>query len=403
MFFEEQKRLWRKIFKTNKSIFETKVPDAKSWFFESMEEIKIPALLPKPRSIEISNIIEELSDDEILEARLAVARRKFWTPDIEKLLRKWRNEINKAHTEHKIAEKKYHNRYYAVGAPATILATVVASGILSTFKNCNPCTAACDPNASAICASDQPIRIAMGIVGIISIIFSGLMLFMGYQQASRDNKYAADDYDKLNREIDAILTTPIAMRGDPISQLQQIRSTFGDIAKSSPTISSKISLEYKHIKKKSVNFIGPRPEDGRLDLKKPGVKTLAKLLVNHVENDATEAINLRNTIIRENDYDTDEEDREVAIPFNIESLRPEDILNRDNGVQQSLTKALEFELSRLYSGEPKVYKESNDAEKITASPKKVRKTRRAKLKALDTLKTGLPNSESFPDKSKEEV
>lgn len=326
----------------------------------------------------IKDIADELTPDEIHQARLIVARQKFWTKDIEKLLRRWRRQINDLQGEHKLAEKKYNKRYYIIGVPATVLAAIVASGILSTFKNCNECSAGCIPAASGSCANDEWIRLVMGIIGLISILFTCVSVFMNYGQASSDNKNSASDFGSLAREIDAVLDSPVSARGDPISFLHGIRARFDDMLKNSPIVSSKISLEYRTIeeRKKSVAPGPPRPDQVHLGAKKgkiPDASSLARILIDNIEAEEQERVSIRKKVEKENDHDTDEE-KEVAITFDLDELKPEDLLenNRRNIVQSSLARALEFELNRMYTDveEPVKDKLESTSPKIDVRKKK---------------------------------
>jgi hypothetical protein len=86
---------------------------------------------------------------------------------------------------------------------------------------------------------------------------------------------------------------------------------------------------------------------------------LAKLLLDNIETQKQEEHTARQTVRdavqKANDYDTDEEDKEVTLDFDLEAARPEEIESRKRkGVQASLAKALEFELGRLYAAGTRV-------------------------------------------------
>lgn len=310
--------------------------------------------------------MEEFSPEVISQARIIVARTRFWTSDIEKLLRRWRKQINSRHFEHKEAERKYTKLYYLIGVPTTILSTVVASGVLTTFKNCNICVAECSPDATSVCAGDEYIRLVMGLLGIVSLALTAIMIFLNYGAASVDNKNASDDYGQLVREIDAIVEAPIIARGDPIISLHQIRTRFDDIVKKSPGLNSQISLEYKTVKtERSAVTSNARKT------KMPDASSLAKILVDKIEEEnVNEAVKLQK-IEENNNYDTDEE-KEVAIGMDLEKLRPGDTVEdtKRTAIEESLTRALEFELSRFY-----VPEEKRDKMDVTKTSGKRRKKR----------------------------
>lgn len=331
----------------------------------------------------IKDISDDLTPDEIHQARLIVARQKFWTKDIEKLLRRWRRQINELEGEHKLAERKYNKRYYIIGVPASVCAAVVASGILATFKNCNECSAGCVPAASGSCDNDEWIRLLMGILGVVSIALTCISVFMNYGQASSDNKNSASDFGSLAREIDAVLMAPVSTREDPITFLQGIRAKFDDISKNSPILSTKISLEYRTIEeKRKMSMPGPPSPDsiqgrgiGRRT-KIPDASSLAKILIDNIEADEKERETIRKKVDKENDHDTDEE-KEVAITFDLDELKPEDILENDrrNVVQSSLAKALQFELNRMYNDNTAPIRDKLEETKAV-TPKKKKRIRR---------------------------
>jgi len=262
----------------------------------------------------------ELFPAEVLnQARIIVGRAKFWTPDIEKLLRRWRKQINTRHFEHKEAERKYTRLYYLLGVPTAILTTVVSSGILTTFQNCNVCTEQCSPDASSLCASDEYIRLAMGILGVVSLVLTSVMIFLNYGASGVDNKNASDDYGELVREIDTIVETPIISRPDPIISLHQMRTKFDDIAKKSPSINSNISLEYRTLKTAKPSIIG-MPHN-TYKTKMPDASSLARILVDKIEEEQETQTKKMQKIAESNNYNTDEE-KEVAVAIYIETIRP---------------------------------------------------------------------------------
>lgn len=342
------------------------------------------------------HLINDMTPEEIYQARLIVAQGKFWTPEIEKLFRRWKRQINLRREGHQHQERTYNKRYYYLGVPANIFGTIVASGVLSTFKNCDVCaspttstilttivttTTLSTTSPTASCSNDEIIRLVMGIIAVFSLCLTILMVFMDYGGGRQANKDSGDNCDGLSRKIEGMLNTPISRRGDPIEFLHEIRNEFDDIRKNSPALPSKYNstLEYRTIERKKTKMpsmtkllptISPsttpkmsQKVSPKVSLKAkskstgslPSSKSLRaskiakKVLKQVAENEKETTLQLE----KANDYDTDEEDKEVTLAFDIESLRPDDILNdmRRKTVQHSLTKALEFELSRMYTAD----------------------------------------------------
>ncbi|HMP30618.1 MAG TPA: SLATT domain-containing protein [Saprospiraceae bacterium] len=315
---------------------------------------------------------EKFPEEVIYQARLIIARAKFWTQETEKLLRRWRKQIRHRYTGHKSKEAYFKACLYGVGIPMTILSAVSAAGILASFQNCN----ACDPPSSSNtsipgtpivdpCAKDLYIRISSAILSVVAATLSSLFLFMDYGGSQKAHKDAASDCDALAREVEDLLNHPIPQRGDPIAELQKIRNKYDIVVQNSPSIPDTFctALEYASFEKKN-HYDHKKvvaPPTSNIDLttlrqrrNAPDAAVLAKILV----EDMKAAEDKKKEIEKANDYDTDE-DKEVTLPFDPDSFRPGDILEdeRTRIVRESLQRAMEFELSRFEESEPLIIRE----------------------------------------------
>jgi hypothetical protein len=285
---------------------------------------------------------------------------------------------------------RYNKRYYILGIPATIFSTVVASGIFGTFRSCSVdsklvnCTTVgktvipiySQPHE---CVVDEYLRLAIGILGVISVILAALMTFMDYGSAREKHKTAADSYDEILRFIDTILKTEVINRGDTAATLQDIQSRFSDVEKHSPSLPSKfdVDLGYRvyssdqptetparrsldshsitrfftgERQKKGSNLVPPKPsdivdpdaEDPPIDRVTTEDQKLADILLKLKDSDERRDDYLR----EENNFDSDDDVRKVAIDFDFEAARPGDVLN-DHRVVDPLTRAVDFELKRM--------------------------------------------------------
>jgi hypothetical protein len=303
----------------------------------------------------------ELSEEDLRLIQYVIERNKFWTPEIEKLFRKWRCRIQKRHTGHVLADKFYTKLYYFVGIPNVVLTLIVATGVLATFKNCDSC--ATDPS----CGSDEVVRILMGITSIISGAVGVIFNFINPGSIQEKHKNAADDYDSLDRKIESMLQVPINFRGDPVAVINDIRNTFDNLVKDSPRISPQYetNLEYKMLKgspklsakvsrRASQDDISPFPLPSPTTIKKNADK-LASRLLKKIES-VTRRAELKTAEKAEkiklaNEYDTDDDEKEVTVSYDIDAVRPGDVPDSEirRAQQDSLAKALEFELGRLYT------------------------------------------------------
>lgn len=316
------------------------------------------------------DVKKRYSRDVIDQAKLITSRNKFWTRDVEKLLRSWRRKILEKQKGHRLAEKEYSQKYYWLGIPTTILMTVTSSGILTTFQNCDQCgnlipalagvNTTLLPSFFSNCAADEWVRFSMGIVGVFGVILSAISLFMDYGSSRTSHKTAYDSYEELGRDIDDILSLKISARGDPTAVIQRIKSKFDSIDRNSPALHEKyesISLDYKTVFGKGSKMKFPTSFSSVSLHHKPkenkDLSTLAKILADKIE-DENKKIDEK---LKENDYETSDDDRDVILPFDPETIRPgEDITQQKKDIiEQSIKSALQFELGRFFSNfEPPV-------------------------------------------------
>ena len=109
----------------------------------------------------------------ITQDQLILARSKLWTPELDKLLRKWKNQVGKRERGHLNQNRKFSRRHYMFGGPAIILSTIVSVGIFATFRNCDEC----DDQRAPECALDQWIRLASGIIGLFSMALTAFLTY----------------------------------------------------------------------------------------------------------------------------------------------------------------------------------------------------------------------------------
>lgn len=319
--------------------------------------------------------------DEDEQARYLLARTKIWTPELDKLLRKWKKQIGKKEQGHTELSRKYGQRHYIFGLPSTLLSGIVSAGSFSTFENC-------DSNKD--CATTEYVRLTFGILALVATTLTILQTFMNFQERSSDHKKAADNYAELYRDIDSLLILPVAVRGDPVSTLQGLRSRYDDIARRAPTLPKKyddIDLTYEVAtpipRAPKANHIVLNPPS---HLHKSGIQPIEAMLEEDLDkSDTTEVTDtgtLNSTEIEENiairnDYSTDDSDKEVCLPYDLDC-----VLNYDPTAaavamsrleaqrQKSLQRTLEFEMDRL-NGSPR-------SPSPKSSPRRGRKSKKSR-------------------------
>jgi len=294
------------------------------------------------------------------------SRAKLWTPECDKLLRRWKKQIAARQRIHNDISRQYKQRHYYLGIPGIILGMIVASGTFSTFANCDTCgsnndTASAPSSSSSLvsCQANEWIRLVMGIVGIVSSIVAGLMTFLDYQSAAEDHKSASDEYDSMYRQLDTTLLLPGYARGDVVATLQSLRSQYDSIAKRSPTLPKKYDLEltYEVVANGSVQTRGPVPPQPAFFSSTGGnepklTSRTTSQLKEFFKTDASESEIKEKTIhdlsnlikipSEKNDIKSSDDDKEVCINFD-----PDDPEDRAFAPTSSLQAALAFEMGRM--------------------------------------------------------
>jgi hypothetical protein len=300
----------------------------------------------------------------VTQDQLILARSKLWTPELDKLLRKWKMQIGKRERGHLNLSRTFTRRHYILGGPAIVLSTIVSVGIFSTFRNCSEC----DTSQNSNCDADQWIRLASGIIGLFSMGLTAFLTFMNYADIAADHKSAADDFGSMFRNLDTMLIVPPPVRGDPQFTLQTIRNQYDDLVRRSPTLPSKydVGLAFEFIEKSKLPK-PPSPEHIKSNINLHTTKDLEKLISENSvsENSVSEKHNidkLEEFIAKENDYNTDDEDQEVKLPFDLDYSQnynaaaaafaaAEMVSRREQITQNSLQAALAFEIQRLEQNE----------------------------------------------------
>lgn len=318
-------------------------------------------------------------DETSIEDKIIVARARLWTEDLNQLIRKWKNQLGNRQKGHILASRKYKSRHYIFGIPATMLSAFVSTGVLATFRKCDNC----DDLNSARCEADQWIRLAIGLISLISIGLTAFMTFINYQEKAEEHKKASGDYESLYRHLESILEIPGVYRGDPITILQSIRDRYDALVKSSPSLSQQYSvdLSYTSVKRK----INSPPTSDDIEKQINPFKNNEKPRKNPRKNSTTFIQKIGDQIPLFTPKQRYNKEVSIGVDLdNMEGGNSYENLNRlrELEIEQSRQKAMKFELQRLEAnikqqcdrGEETLRKQQNEAKKLP--PKKRKKSKK---------------------------
>lgn len=105
------------------------------------------------------------------------------------LLNDWQKRITHNQGLHHQASILFNKYHYSIGLPATIL-TLIAGATLLT-ESVNP-----------------TIKIAVGVIGLISAIFTGVQTFYSFSKRSETHKSVSAQLGQIRRTIDVLLAFP---------------------------------------------------------------------------------------------------------------------------------------------------------------------------------------------------
>jgi hypothetical protein len=290
---------------------------------------------------------------------------RLWTPPLEKLLRKWNRQIIKRSRAHLEVSRVFNRRNYQLGIPTVILSAVTATGGIATFENCDPN----DPNSK--CVVFEWLRLAFGVLAIFSGILASLHTFLNYQKRAEKHKTAANKYEAMYREIDTLILAPPSMRGDPVIKLQTIKTQYDNIVERFPSLPSSYDIELTY----QVENGGVQPPSvgisdslsDRAGLSDSIVKELMKAMNTERHTVVSEGQKSRTVRVpphRAASIFDDSDGEDVVIPFDLECERGIDttiaalaavkLAGQERSiVDESLSRALEFEMERLNRSDEK--------------------------------------------------
>ena len=169
--------------------------------------------------------------------RIAILRSKMWTPDLDKLLRRWKKQLLERRMAHADYARSQSNKHYLFGVPSVFVTAVTSSSVITVSQLCPEPMNTTGYNAK--CEVSNWLLLALGGIGIFSSALVGVMTFLNFQEGSQANKTAADNYESLMNDVDSILVLPVMLRGDPATTLKNVRYQYDEIVKKAPSLPSK--------------------------------------------------------------------------------------------------------------------------------------------------------------------
>jgi len=180
---------------------------------------------PTPKAA--SGGVEERPSVKVPEAEPAEARAKRshaegWTPEVEALLRDWQRRSTVA--EHAFYSKAERLRVwnYLLGIPVVIVTGVVGTAVFASL-------------GKSTTVSGHA-KLAIGAVTILAAVLAGIQTFTKLGEAAQQNGIAGDWYASIRRDLEEVLSLPLALRDPPKKVVDETRKEMNKASQKSPEL-----------------------------------------------------------------------------------------------------------------------------------------------------------------------
>lgn len=165
-----------------------------------------------------------------------------WDEELDNLYRAWQRRIAAVELGHRKLSDRLQRRYLMLGLPVVVLTTVIGTAVFASLADEEPV--------------DTATRVIVGSVSITAAVLSSLQTFLRYATRAEGHRVAAIRYETLRRDVAETLALPLAMRNDPIRELDSVRLRMDRYAKESPPIAQR---EWERLEKQF--HLSPVPPD----------------------------------------------------------------------------------------------------------------------------------------------
>lgn len=142
-----------------------------------------------------------------------------WTPQMEQLLRDWRNRVYAAQAAYYEEAERLRYRNYQIGIPVVFVSSMVGTAVFADWIK---------------------YRWWIGSVSILAAILSSLQTFLKLGESASLHGAAADWFAAIRRDIEEVLVLPPELRGGPKDCLDSIRQEMNKAGQKSPELSERL-------------------------------------------------------------------------------------------------------------------------------------------------------------------
>jgi SMODS and SLOG-associating 2TM effector domain family 4 len=148
---------------------------------------------------------------------------RVWSKSERQLLTDWIARITAAQHAHYYLMTQLRRRNLMLGIPVIALTAAVGTALFSSIAN--------GDSAAPVWA-----KITAGVVSALAGVLAAIQTFMKFSERAEKHAVAADWMAAIRRDMEVVVATPEATRGDPTAVLAKLRKEINRIAQSAPAI-----------------------------------------------------------------------------------------------------------------------------------------------------------------------
>ena len=148
---------------------------------------------------------------------------RAWSKSERQLLTDWIARITAAQHAHYYLMTQLRRRNLMLGIPVIVLTAAVGTALFSSIAN--------GDSAAPVWA-----KITAGVVSALAGVLAAIQTFMKFSERAEKHAVAADWMAAIRRDMEVVVATPEATRGDPTAVLAKLRKEINRIAQSAPAI-----------------------------------------------------------------------------------------------------------------------------------------------------------------------
>ena len=154
-----------------------------------------------------------------------------WTPEIEQLIKHWKDQTEKLAYIHQESGYINKTRYYRLSIPNIIIPFVMTFVSQNFYPNPEH-----EKNGTVVDTGSNPGNIANGVAFMLTSILSALQMFFKYNQLSEEHFQTSARYTEIGNRIDSELARKTKFRTPSDVFITELKGNIESLGNNSPDL-----------------------------------------------------------------------------------------------------------------------------------------------------------------------